>query len=817
MYAHPELLVVGDTTAHKSPSLSYQFRHLHNKNIPHSQFFVKIDVKPVDPKLELPTDPYVLSEWVQNLGNADKLDDAISIVWHSKKDAQSEVVWNNLIVECVKKKKMKKHGFVPNYHTFTILLNGLAEHRPFVDNIAQARSLIDKMQSSTKANPVELNVFHVNCLLKLCGRLNNFEALQGNFNEMMNIGNWSPNQETFTIMLNSCARQGEKGFLVAIQIWNHINSIIGGHQKTIQSQRPRESDGYGPDNEGINLVMDDELVRSMLLVCKKTEHYDKGFEILRDVYGLSSATLDHDGSLNYNKSMSSFTISYQCAMTEKSVDIMLALCIGSRQYEKGILLFDEALTRGLEPTLETYDMFLTACRITEDWITGKEFFESIIATKKLELCLDSHLLNMILELAMLKRKPGNSPKKIRWVLKQIESFGPSNVIKRSKKIGKIGEEEIKNKDMRSAWRYIDQYVGKGGIDQKVARIYEEEGEFSETGRTVKGRYPKAFFDENYNEYDDAIVDSYVDTTNVSALKYQVYSLRHDLAEKNAILATVQKKLNRHRPTYHSSNNDGLVGTAIMTQESTTGKVIGNLQHEIEYLKKEVADAKTQIHIAKVARDRADRQVQDHAASHQTLRLEIDTLKRMLERKERNVKELEEETKKNESKKLDMKVERDQYNTKLKQSEVKANELEKQLIGILACKEQAIMQKNLLSNELETFKKRHVEDVEIIKREFKELQITMNSTTQGLDKVVANSGSRIEDLTSKRQINAKELEEIQRSLEKNQEKLFNLFDKELKIVKEQADKSFKITDEDTKKMTSIENDLSGRMKWLKSKQ
>ncbi|RHZ77801.1 hypothetical protein Glove_172g61 [Diversispora epigaea] len=695
---------------------SLQCRHFFTT--PH-QFRVKIDVKPIDPKLELPTDPYVLSEWVQNLGKADKLDDAISIVWHSKKDAQSEVVWNNLIVECVKKKKvkmgfqlfieMKKHGFVPNYHTFTILLNGLAEHRPFVDNIAQARSLIDKMQSSTKANPVELNVFHVNCLLKLCGRLNNFEALQGNFNEMMNIGNWSPNQETFTIMLNACSRQGEKGFLVAIQIWNHINSIIGGEPKTTRSQQPRESDGYGPDNEGVNLVMDDELVRSMLLVCKKTERYDKGFEILREVYGLSSATLDHDdnninGSLNYNKSMSSFTISYRCAMTEKSLDLMLALCIGSRQYEKGILLFDEALSqfhnlnldiynfnkliscynqtgqfsksidtryaikaRGLEPTLETYDMFLTACRITEDWIIGKEFFETIIATKKLELCLDSHLLNMILELAMLKRKPGNSPKKIRWVLKQIESFGPSdplminklsktpkksvmninydddddtqisninnhislnmpaynirderflrriifayesalekrfiseldeelinqwqenldfyksvaeydlispwrikppkksnvqdknqqedlsvkrqmkdeilekkkilfadkqgNVIKRPKKMEKKEEEEeIQNKDMRSAWRYIDQYVGKGGIDQKVARIYEEEGEFSETGRTVKGRYPKAFFDENYNEYDDAIVDSYGESLRNKLLRRGKKNKRDD--------------------------------------------------------------------------------------------------------------------------------------------------------------------------------------------------------------------------------------------------------------------------------------------------
>ncbi|CAG8816144.1 34358_t:CDS:1, partial [Racocetra persica] len=90
-------------------------------------------------------------------------------------------------------------------------------------------------------------------------------------------------------------------------------------------------------------------------------------------------------------------------------------------------------------------------------------------------------------------------------------------------------------------------------------------------------------------------------------------------EKNALLATVQKKLNRHR--HQISNGGG------MTHESTTGKVIGNLHHEIEYLKKEVADAKTQIHVAKVARDRADRQVQEHSASHQTLRLEIDSLKR----------------------------------------------------------------------------------------------------------------------------------------------------------------------------------------------
>ncbi|CAG8815540.1 22413_t:CDS:2, partial [Gigaspora rosea] len=181
----------------------------------------RIPIKEIDSKLVIPEDPYILAEWVRKFGEANQLDDAISVVWNAKKNAQSEVVWNHLIIECVKNRKfqmafrmfneMKKHGFVPNEQSFTILLNGLADHRPFVDNILQARKMIDNMQDLTKAKPVELNVIHVNCLLKLCSRLNNFEALQENFNDMMRVGNWAPNKETFTIIFNACARNGEKG------------------------------------------------------------------------------------------------------------------------------------------------------------------------------------------------------------------------------------------------------------------------------------------------------------------------------------------------------------------------------------------------------------------------------------------------------------------------------------------------------------------------------------------------------------------------------------------------------------------------------
>ncbi|CAG8545637.1 5402_t:CDS:2, partial [Acaulospora morrowiae] len=580
-----------------------------------NQLRTKIEVKNIDPKLELPTDPYILAEWVQNLGNANKLDDAISIVWHSKKEAQSEVVWNHLIVECVKKKEvkmgfrlfneMKKHGFVPNDRTFTILLNGLADYLPYADNIAQARSLISKMNSSTKSRPVELNVYHVNCLLKLCSRLNNFDALQENFNEMINIGDWTPNQETFTIMLNACARQGEKGFLVAVQLWNHINSIIGDHRKSAkENNQPRESDGYGPEL-GITLEMDDELVRAMLLVCRKTENYDKGFEIIRNVYGLASSDEDL-----LHKAMAPSSISYRSIMNEKSVDIMLSLCIGARKFEKGIMLFDEALSqfpnlsldiynfnklitcynqvgkftksidvyypikaRGLEPTLETYDMLLTACRITEDWIAGKEFFKAIIATKRVDICLDSHLLNMILELSMLNRKPWNSPKDVRWVIEQIESFGPSNpnMIEKFSRISKKSVMKITSDEEKTLIHCSPVLVSSNYISMNMPVYNIKDLRFL---KRIVWAYESALEEKFLKDLDENLILRWkenLDFYRTMLIKYdQLPPLRIKLPSKNPVMdknqredLSLKKKLqdeNLRRKVMVVENKKGSKGT-----------------------------------------------------------------------------------------------------------------------------------------------------------------------------------------------------------------------------------------------------------------
>ncbi|PKC68631.1 hypothetical protein RhiirA1_456985 [Rhizophagus irregularis] len=298
----------------------------------------------------------------------------------------------------------------------------------------------------------------------------------------------------------------------------------------------------------------------------------------------------------------------------------------------------------------------------------------------------------------------------------------------------------------------------------------------------------------------------LDSTKVTALKHQVHTLRHDLAEKNALLATVQKKLSRSRPQYYNS------GT---TNESTTGKVIGHLQHEIEHLQKEVADAKTQIHIAKVARERADRQVSEHSASHQTLKLEIDSLKRMLERKERQVKELEEATKENEKKKLEFKIERENNNKLLEESERKAAELEKQVAAALGGKELAEIQYQLLSKELQNFKTRYSNDVESIKKEYQVLRNELNSTSKELKTVVTEASSRVETLTKDRKAEVANLEAIQKQLRENQENSIASLLDEVEKMKKDVESSNQKTQLYSEQVAKVDDEIANKMKWLKN--
>ncbi|CAJ0626794.1 15916_t:CDS:2 [Entrophospora sp. SA101] len=405
---------------------------------------VKLPNKPLNPNINIPVDSYLLAKKIKNMNDKGRLDEAITLVTLAKKAAQSEV--------------MKRRGLHPNDMTFTILLNGLAENGTFKDN------------------PVQLNVIHVNCFLKVCALSNNYEAIKIHFDEIMKIQSVHPNHETFTIILNSCAKQGKNGYETALRVWNHICNQI---EKQHQPQHREYDVSWGPtskqqlDKKG--LILDDELVRSMMLVCKNSDQYQKGFDILGDVYGLGVSFIEK--SSRNNASNASSLSRYRLEMSRKAFDVMLGLCLKSEEYKKGIQLFDEAMfmfpklqpdiynfhkliyfynetkkyeeainvyntirKRNLRPIIETFDLLLNACNRANDWHSGKKLFNEMIELGRMNnhsrLKIDPHVLSLMLELTIkrYKRSGGDDLRDLIWLLTIFDNINVRNLVNSQDKL-----------------------------------------------------------------------------------------------------------------------------------------------------------------------------------------------------------------------------------------------------------------------------------------------------------------------------------------------------------------------------------------------
>ncbi|CAI2166839.1 17594_t:CDS:2 [Funneliformis geosporum] len=343
---------------------------------------LKIPLKTIDPKVKVPDDPYELSKLINKFSEQDRFEDVLSIVWNTKKSAQSVVVWNHLIHHSVKKGKlklairllneMKKRSFVPNEHTYTILLNEI-------------------------------------------------------FNEFISKGKWLPNQESFTIMINACARQGSDGYDIALKLWNQfdVNSIE--YQKMVD--RDLE---WNLVKRPSDVTIDDHLVRSMLLVCRKSHHYEKAFEIIGNYYDLRSDDdrLCIDGK-QYERGIKLF---YQALnrFPDLPLDIynfnkLIFMCNQSKQFEKAISTIKSIQKRDLNLTPETYDLLMISCRMNENWSMAKLLYNDIMKFKK-KLAFDLRILTKVLELAEIKWIDDNSLIETRWLLISLHKIGLQDII-----------------------------------------------------------------------------------------------------------------------------------------------------------------------------------------------------------------------------------------------------------------------------------------------------------------------------------------------------------------------------------------------------
>ncbi|KAF9116948.1 hypothetical protein BGX27_008096 [Mortierella sp. AM989] len=293
--------------------------------------------KPLNKKITIPKDPYLLSEKVVKFARNGKLDDAITLVLEAPKTRQNEVVWNHLIQESSKIGKtnqswqllsdMKKRGFDPSDRTYTILLNALAINPSSPNSVTRAMTLYQQIKDNEDMSPA---VAHTNALLKVCARKLDCETLQQVYKDMPKSGPNSPNVVTFNILINTFARLGgDKGFEMAWKVWEDCLEA--------KTNRPEEID------------LDHALVDAILLACreaKSSAYVKRGYRLVESLYGLSLSstgantggsseeTSALDKAITPGKSLGFGTILRGNTIQPRTVELLLSACIKLKDYGK---------------------------------------------------------------------------------------------------------------------------------------------------------------------------------------------------------------------------------------------------------------------------------------------------------------------------------------------------------------------------------------------------------------------------------------------------------------------------------------------------
>ncbi|CAG8594344.1 16008_t:CDS:2, partial [Gigaspora rosea] len=391
-----------------------------------------------------------LKERVIKLSKEEQLEQAVQLVLETEINAESEAIWNQLILECVNKgrvklgirllNEMKRFALQPGINTYMLLLNGLVECRALPDNVFHARAIVDSIRrAGRRKSEFQLKTEHANALLKVCFNANEFQALVNNYDTLFRPGSYgtlTANRETHTIVLRACARNCNKypnvAFPLALSIWDKVFQKAVDHLKN-------------PDIRTEEDAIDDELVCAMLLVFRNSDQINRGFQMLKDVYGVGDDIIK--------------TRPYNLQMTSKSLDLMMGLCFKSQQIDLGIKLFHNAkilfpniqldienfnsiislynkseqydnaiaafkqtLDLGIEPESTTFDLLMVACRNSQNLESVKEIFGIIIKHKVVP---KATALTKILEMT-LESDPIRMTKEVRWILNKIDQIGLNN-------------------------------------------------------------------------------------------------------------------------------------------------------------------------------------------------------------------------------------------------------------------------------------------------------------------------------------------------------------------------------------------------------
>ncbi|KAI9872866.1 MAG: hypothetical protein M1830_001105 [Pleopsidium flavum] len=192
-------------------------------------------------------DPLKLADHVRGILRRDEDKKALEIVRAAGRDVLCTVSWNHLMDYEMSKgrvnaalkmyNEMKKRAQIPDAHTYTILLRGLAWHTHYPQALGKALSLYHSM--FTPNSPIKPSIIHTNAVLKVCTRARDMDSMWGIAAKLPSRGMGAPDNLTFTTILNAVrhnvllslnkseteeqmSRRREKAILEGRRMWDDI-------------------------------------------------------------------------------------------------------------------------------------------------------------------------------------------------------------------------------------------------------------------------------------------------------------------------------------------------------------------------------------------------------------------------------------------------------------------------------------------------------------------------------------------------------------------------------------------------------------------
>lgn len=228
-------------------------------------------------------DPLKLAENTIGLLRKDDDEKALELIRMASKRSQCTVSWNHVIDYEMSKERvqkaeriyneMKKRAQLPDAHTYTILLRGLAWHPHIKESLPRALKIYHSMFAQNC--PVQPNIIHTNAVIKVCALAKDMDALWGVAAKLPSRGPGAPDNFTYTTILNA----------IRMIAWHADKDLPdeGPVEKSLRRQRAvlqgrRLWEDIIPRWRGGDFRIDEELVcamgRLLLLGSTERDHND---------------------------------------------------------------------------------------------------------------------------------------------------------------------------------------------------------------------------------------------------------------------------------------------------------------------------------------------------------------------------------------------------------------------------------------------------------------------------------------------------------------------------------------------------------------